>query len=167
MHRKKPCVGGPPPFKTYFIGRASSGRGRNFRPKTDSQPLSLSLSLFCLEIAGFFETRSYTNKSSQPLTPGRVWTLNQHLVKSLKKVWSYAEGTSTSKAIRNRNRLLSSVKQHRANKQQQKGIPKSDAMTRHAGFPTSGKRKTDQRHFNLKASTKQNLYSAESWGIYL
>ncbi len=44
MHRKKPCVGGAPPFKTYFIGRASSGRDRNLWSKTDSQLLLSALS---------------------------------------------------------------------------------------------------------------------------
>ncbi len=105
-----------------FHWKSIEWRGRNFRPKTDSQPLSLSLSLSVL--LGNRTLLWNSELHQQKLAAFNTWpslniepTLNQHLVKSLMKVWSYAEGTSTSKAIRNRNRLLSSVKQHRANKQ--------------------------------------------------
>ncbi len=114
-----------------------NGRPLTSVPLKSGSPLS-ALSLCCCLKFALRETRSYTNKSSQPLTPGRVWTLNQHLVKSLKKVWSYAKGTSTSKAIRNRNRLPWSIKQHRANKQQQRTSPewRNDNDTR--GFQHPG-----------------------------
>ncbi len=72
------------------------------------------------------------------------WTFNQHLVKSLKKpskAWSYAKEL----------RALSNTEQQATTE----GHPQSDVTRqRHAGFPTSGKRKTDQRHFNLKASNQ-------------
>ncbi len=113
-----------------------NGRPLTSVPLKSGSPLALSLSLSAaVWNSRFVKLGATPTKSSQPLTPGRVWTFNQHLVKSLKKVWSYAKGTSTSKAIRNRNRLLSSIKQHRANKQPQKGIPKSDTWRRQAEFP--------------------------------
>ncbi len=79
-------------------------------------------------------------KSSQPLTSGRVWTLNQHLVKSLKKplkVWSYARRTS-------------SVKQHRAANNRRASPEWRHATTR--GIPSSH---TD--HLNLSKYQTKSL----------
>ncbi len=141
MHRKKPCVGGALPFKTYFIGRASSGRDRILRSKTDSQLLSLSL---CSAWnSRFFENLELLQKKLAALTSGRVWTLNQHLVTSRKKAlkaWNYAKRTS-------------SIKQHRATSQATtEGHPQSDVTQRHdtRGFQP-GNETADQRSFQLKS----------------
>ncbi len=86
-------------------------------------------------------------KSSQPLPSGRVWTLNQHVVKSLKKplkVWSYTRRTS-------------SVKQHRANNR------RASPEWRHAttrGIPSS-----HTASFQLKSKYQTTSKVAESCGI--
>ncbi len=70
--------GGAPPFKNYFIGRASSGRDRNLRSKTDSQhsgSLSLLANRALLEHIELIAFNTWAESR----------TLNQHLVKSLKK----------------------------------------------------------------------------------
>ncbi len=66
----EPCVGGAPPFKTYFIGRASSGRGQNLRSKTDSQLLSLSLSVLLGNGALLLKLGLLQKLAA--ITPGRV-----------------------------------------------------------------------------------------------
>ncbi len=60
--QKEALWGGAPPFKNYFIGRASSGRDRNLRSNTDSQ-LSDSGSLLANRV-----NLELLQKSAQPLT---------------------------------------------------------------------------------------------------
>ncbi len=106
-------------------------------PSDTDFALSLLLSL---KIARFLKLGAAPNELLA-LTSGRVWTLNQHLVKSLKKplkVWSYAKGTQE--------------RQTAPRAKQPEGHPQSDITRQgHAGFPQA----TD--HFNLKASIKQPL----------
>ncbi len=68
-------VGGAPPFKNYFIGWNCPARKRTPSP---------SLSALCLKARVSLKLGA-TPKELAALTSGRVWTLNQQLVKSLKK----------------------------------------------------------------------------------
>ncbi len=130
----------------------SAGGRPDVSPSKKTDPLALALCSL-LKIACFLKLGAAPNELLA-LTSGRVWTLNQHLVKSLKKplkVWSYAKGTQERQTA------------PRANQATTEGHPQSDVTQQRAEFPQA-----TQRHFNLKASTKQNLYKvAESGGIYL
>ncbi len=76
-----------------------------------------------------------------------------------------SEETLESLKLRERNSRKNFERQTapRANQATTEGHPQSDVTQRRAEFPQA-----TQRHFNLKASIKQNLYKvAESGGIYL
>ncbi len=155
MHRKKPCVGGAPPFKTYFIGRASSGRDRILRSKTDSQLLSLSLC--CLKFALLWNLELLQKKLAA-LT-------SRPSLKTEPTSRQISEETLESLKLRERN-----FKHQTTPEQPVKPTEGHPQEWRHAttrGVSSQETKRQISDHFNLKASTKQNLYSAESWGIYL
>ncbi len=151
MHRKKPCVGGPPPFKTYFIGRASSGRGRNFRPKTDSQPLSLSLSAL-LGNRALLWNWGYSKKLAA-ITPGRVLKIEP----TLRQI---SEETLESLKLRERN-----FKHRTTPEQPVKPTEGHPQEWRHAtttrGVSNIRETKDRSASFQLKSKVSNNLYSAE------
>ncbi len=134
--------------------------GLNGRPLT-SVPLKSGSPLSALSLCSAWKSRAslklglLQKAGSHNIWPS--WTFNQHLVKSLKKpskAWSYAKRTS-------------SIKQHRATSQTNRRIsPRVTSRDNDAGFPTSGKRKTDQRHCNLKARY-QTTFILLNWSNYL
>ncbi len=131
-------VGGAPPFKNYFIGRASSGRNRNLRSKILTPSSLCSL----LEIAHFVKLGA---------TPKELAALTSRSSLNIELTLSHiSEETLESLKLCERNSRVSN--NPRANQATTEGHPQSDVTQRHAEFLQA-----TQRHFKLKASIKQNL----------
>ncbi len=126
-------------YKNYFIGRASSGRDRNLWSKILT-PSSL------LGNRAFLETWSCSKRAPSL----NIWSLNIEPTPS-----QISEETLESLKLRERNSRKNFERQTapRANQATTEGHPQSDVTQRCAKFPQA-----TQRHFNLKASIKQNLY---------
>ncbi len=130
-------------YKNYFIGRASSGRDRNLRSKILT-PSSLTLSAL-LESRAFLETWSCSKRAPSL----NIWP-SLNIEPTLSQI---SEETLESLKLRERNSRKNFEHQTAPSKPPE-GHPQSDVTRRgHAGFLQA-----TQRHFNLKASIKQNLY---------
>ncbi len=129
-------------YKNYFIGRASSGRDRNLRSKILT-PSSLTRSALCLKIA-LLETWSCSKRAPSL----NIWP-SLNIEPTLSQI---SEETLESLKLRERN-SRKNFKRQTAPSKPPEGRPQSDVTQRRAEFPQA-----TQRHFNLKASIKQNLY---------
>ncbi len=143
-------VGGAPPFKNHFIGRALVDALTSVQLE-NGPPRSLSLSLLlCLKW-------SYSKRACSL----KIWpSLNIEPTSS-----QISEETLESLKLRN-SRKNSSASNNTEQPNQQKGIPRvtsrNDAWN---SFNQPGNETTDQRHFNLKASIKQPLFRW-NWSYY-
>ncbi len=124
--------------------------GLNGRPLT-SVPLKSGSPLSALALCSVWKSRASLKLGLlQKARSHNIWPSFEDWTNTSSNLW---RNSWKSEATRKELRALSNTEQ--PVKQQQKDIPKSDATRqRHAGFPTSGKRKTDQHHFNLKASNQ-------------
>ncbi len=144
MHRKKPCG----------AGRASSGRDRNLRSKTDSQH-SVSLSL--LANRALLETWNCSKRAPSL----NIWP-SLNIEPTLSQI---SEETLESLKLCERNSRASNSTEQPNN---QKGIPRVTSRDDDTwdSFNQPGNETTDQRHFNLK-QVSNNLYSTGTGRIYL
>ncbi len=144
-------VGGAPPFKNYFIGRASSGRDRNLRSNTDSQHSSRSA--LCSKSRVFLKFGA----APEELAAFNIWpSLNIEPTSS-----QISEETLESLKLCERNSRKNFERQSAPSKTTE-GHPQSDVTQRRAEFPQA-----TQRHFNLKASIKQPLKWLNRVVLYL
>ncbi len=124
-----------------------NGRPLTSVPLKSGTPLSLALSLFCSEMARFFWN---SELRQQKLAAFNTWP-SLKIEPTLRQI---SAETLESLKLRERNF------KHRTTPEQPvkptEGHPQEwRHVTRTRGIPsTSGKRKSDQRHFNLKASNQ-------------
>ncbi len=129
--------------RNHLIGRASSGRDRNLRSKILT-PSSLTLSALCSKSHVFLKLGA----APEELAAFNIWpSLNIEPTSS-----QISEETLESLKLRERNSRKNFERQTAPSKTTE-GHPQSDVTQRRAEFPQA-----TQRHFNLKASIKQNLY---------
>ncbi len=114
-------------------------------------PALCSLSLLLLEIAHFFETGLLQKARSHNIWPS---------LKIEPTPRQISEETLESLKLREKNFERQTTPSSQTNRRASPRVASHDDKDRRDSLQPG-----DQRHFNLKASTKQNLHSAESWGI--
>ncbi len=123
--------GGAPPYRIYFIGRASSGRDRNLQSNTDSHSQCFGS---LLENRALLENLELLQKSSQPLTSGQALNIEPTLSQ-------ISEETLESLKLCERNSRKNFERQTAPSRQPtNEGHPQSDVTQRRTGFPQARKR---------------------------
>ncbi len=137
-------------YRNPFIGRALVDALTSVHLKSGPP---LSAALCSAWKSRFFETWSYSKRARSL----NIWpSLNIEPTSS-----QISEETLKSLKLRN-SRKNSRASNNTEQSNQQKGIPRVTSRDddRRNSFNQPGNETTDQRHFNLKAGIKQNLYSA-------